>query len=57
MVSVGTGRKPVQKIKSLDVHSPKNLYEVVKVAFAATDLGRLMISQVIFPENNIKTHQ
>ena len=46
MMSVGTGRQPVYAVKALDVYRPEGLFDIAKVAFGATALGKLLVDQV-----------
>ena len=46
MVSIGTGRMPKYGVKALDVYRPEGLFDIAKVAFGATALGKLLVDQV-----------
>ena len=46
VVSLGTGKMPVQEVKYADVYRPEGLFDLVKVSFGARELAELMIDQV-----------
>ena len=46
VVSLGTGKMPVQEVKYADVYRPEGLFDIAKVAFGARELAELMIDQV-----------
>ncbi len=46
VLSLGTGKMPVQPIKAIDVYRPEGLFDLAKVAFGARELAEVMIDQV-----------
>ena len=46
VVSLGTGKMPVQEVKYADVYRPEGIFDVAKVMFGARELAELMIDQV-----------
>ena len=46
VVSLGTGKMPVQEVKNVDVYRPEGIFDVAKVVFGARELAELMIDQV-----------
>ena len=46
VVSIGTGKMPQYPVKALDVYRPEGLFDIAKVAFGATALGKLLVDQV-----------
>ena len=51
VVSLGTGKIPQRAVKAVDLYRPSGLFDIVKIGFAATSLGQLLVDQVILREN------
>ncbi|XP_077979485.1 85/88 kDa calcium-independent phospholipase A2-like isoform X2 [Glandiceps talaboti] len=46
VVSIGTGRIPMRKVKQVDVFRPEGIVELAKTVMGAANLGQMMIEQV-----------
>ena len=46
VVSLGTGIIPQSPVKGVDLYRPSGIFDIVKIGFAASSLGALLIDQV-----------
>ena len=46
VVSLGTGRIPPRPVNAVDVYKPEGLFDIVKVATGAKNLGQMLIETV-----------
>jgi hypothetical protein len=46
VVSLGTGRIPPVPVSAVDVYKPEGLFDIVKVATGAKNLGQMLVETV-----------
>ena len=46
VVSLGTGRIPPRPVNAVDVYKPEGLWDIVKVATGAKNLGEMLVETV-----------
>ena len=46
VVSLGTGKMPIQEVKFADLYRPEGILDVARVAFGVRELVELLVDQV-----------
>ncbi|GAB6030891.1 hypothetical protein CHUAL_007723 [Chamberlinius hualienensis] len=53
VVSLGTGKAPVQSIGAIDVYSPQSMWDAAKMAFGMSALGNLLVDQATSSDGRV----
>lgn len=57
VVSLGTGRMPVEPIETVDVFRPQSLMETFRSAMGVSSLGRIVVEVATMSEGKLFQHR